>query len=70
MKKVAKAAESVPKTGRPPGKRIDPEFTQITAYIRKATHHGVKLALLKENKGREFSELIEDLLSDWLRKRK
>ena len=24
--------------GRPAGKRTDPKYTQITAYIRKATH--------------------------------
>ncbi len=32
--------------GRPPGKRSDPDFEQITAYIRKDTHHAVKIALL------------------------
>ena len=34
--------------GRPRGKRSDPDFEQITAYIRKETHHGVKIALLQE----------------------
>ncbi len=53
--------------GRPPGKRRHPDFEQITAYIRKDTHHQVKLALLRELKGRQFSELVEDLLSAWLK---
>ncbi len=53
--------------GRPPGKRRHPDFEQITAYIRKDTHHQVKLALLRELKGRQFSELVEELLSTWLR---
>lgn len=51
---------------RPPGKRSHPDFEQITAYIRKDTHHAVKVALL--NNGRkEFSELVEVLLRQWLK---
>ena len=52
--------------GRPCGKRSDPDFEQVTAYIRKQTHQGVKIALLQEGKGQEFSELIEVLLAKWL----
>ncbi len=51
---------------RPPGKRRHPDFEQVTAYIRKDTHHQVKLALLRELKGRQFSDLVEELLSTWL----
>jgi hypothetical protein len=57
------------KLGRPAGKRTDPAFVQVTAYIRKDTHRDVKIELLREGKGREFSELIEQLLSDWLKRR-
>ena len=53
--------------GRPRGKRSDPDFEQITAYIRKQTHQGVKIALLREGRGQEFSELVEDLLAKWLK---
>lgn len=53
--------------GRPPGKRTDPDFAQVTAYIRKTTHRGVKLRLLQEGQGREFSELVEELLAGWLK---
>jgi hypothetical protein len=56
--------------GRPPGKRRHPDFEQITAYIRKDTHHQVKLALLRELKGRQFSELVEELLSTWLKSKR
>jgi hypothetical protein len=52
--------------GRPPGKRSHPDFEQITAYIRKDTHHAVKIALLKNGR-KEFSELVEDLLDQWLK---
>ncbi len=54
--------------GRPAGKRTDPEYSQVTAYIRKSTHHAVKVRLLQQGEGREFSELVEELLSDWLKK--
>jgi hypothetical protein len=54
--------------GRPTGKRTDPDYSQVTAYIRKSTHHGVKLRLLQEGQGREFSELVEELLAGWLQR--
>ena len=55
-----------PRRGRPPGKRSHPDFEQITAYIRKVTHHEVKIALLKNGR-KEFSELVEELLGQWLK---
>ena len=54
--------------GRPPGKRSHPDFEQITAYIRKDTHQAVKIALLQNGK-QEFSELVEELLCQWLQLR-
>ena len=55
-----------PRRGRPPGKRSHPDFEQITAYIRKDTHHAVKIGLLKNGR-KEFSELVEELLGQWLK---
>lgn len=55
-----------PRRGRPPGKRNHPDFEQSTAYIRKDTHHAVKIALLQNGK-KEFSQLVEELLCQWLR---
>ena len=55
--------------GRPRGKRRDPNFEQITAYIRKRTHQGVKIALLQEGRGQGFSELVEELIAKWLKAR-
>jgi hypothetical protein len=54
------------KRGRPAGKRSDPKVVQVTAYIQKDTHTAVKIALLKEGKKRQFSELVEELLRDWI----
>ena len=55
-----------PRRGRPPGKRSHPDFEQITAYIRKDTHHAVKIRLL-QNGRKEFSELVQELLCQWLK---
>lgn len=57
--------QDVPRRGRPPAKRSDPNFIGFTTYIRKDTHLKVKIALLQEAKGRELSELVEELLLKW-----
>lgn len=67
---VPSAAPEPAKPGRPRGKRSDPAFEQITAYIRKDTHRQVKLALLQAGEDQEFSELVEDLLTQWLKEQK
>src|ERR1035438_9261102 len=46
-------------------KSSDPAFTKFTTYIRKATHLGVKTRLVSKEK--ELSDLVEELLSNWLR---
>lgn len=48
------------------GKRSDPQYEQVTAYVRKDTYKNVKIALLEDNQRQEFSELVEKLLSEWL----
>lgn len=45
------------------GKRSDPNYTQITAYIKKDTHENVMRKIYKQ---KEFSELVEELLTDWM----
>lgn len=50
------------------GKRDNKEeYTQASAYIRRDVHKKVKSALVDEEK--EFSELVEELLVDWLNSR-
>ena len=58
------------KRGRPAAKRSDPDFLQVTAYIRKETHRRTKIRLLEEGQGREFSELVEVMLEEWLGRKK
>jgi hypothetical protein len=60
------ASPEAPRRGRPPGKRSDPTYAQVTAYVPEDLHRKVKIALLQEAKGREFSQLVEALLIDWL----
>lgn len=66
-KKPAATSQAIRASKRPPGKRSDPDYTQITAYIRKGTHEDVMRAIYKRQ---ELSELIEELLSGWLKKQK
>jgi hypothetical protein len=53
--------------GRPPGKRSNPEWEQLTAYIRKDTKRAALQRLMNENGqgARDLSEVIEQLVSSW-----
>lgn len=56
---------------KPLAKRNDKEtYMQANAYIRRDTHGKVWIALIEEGKGREFSELVEGLLIQWLKDRR
>lgn len=70
-KKSSPAAQvTTKKRGRPSGKRSNPDYVQTTAYVRGDTYKAIKIALIEEDQGREYSELIEELLSTWLKSRK
>jgi len=56
--------------GRPKGKRSNPSYEQVTAYIRKDTYRQTKVALLQGDEERDFSQLVEDLLCAYLRTQK
>ena len=55
--------------GRPKGKRSNPEYEQVTAYIKKETYRQIRIALLQESSAQDFSELVEQLLEEFLRTR-
>jgi hypothetical protein len=62
----ASVTDTPPKRlGRPPAKRSDPAYTQVSGYVRRATLTAVKRKLLDEG-DREFSELLEQLLAGWV----
>jgi hypothetical protein len=62
---------SARRRGRPAGgKRNDPDYEQVTAYIRRDIYRRVKIALLQEDQKTEFSQLVDRLLDDWLATKK
>ena len=65
--KVAKAqrTDEMPKRmGRPRGKASDPDWRQVTVYLRRITHTAARKRLLDEDG--DFSDLVQDLLTKWL----
>ncbi len=63
--KVEKVKEGKPKKKKSSGKRTDPDFKQVGAYIRKDTYLQIQRLLL-EQPDKDFSDLVEELLTDYL----
>lgn len=57
--------EAESENSRPLAKSADPAYIKFTTYIRKSTHIGVKTRLVSKEK--ELSDLVEELLSNWLK---
>jgi hypothetical protein len=53
------------RVGRPPGKRSDPDWEQLTLFIRKDTKRAAMRRLMEDQRGKDLSEIIEQLLSRW-----
>ncbi len=73
-KAPAKKAATAPEVEAAPeavrarsGKRSDPNFRQITAYVRRDVHDDVMRTIYRRM---ELSELVDGLLADWLKKQK
>ena len=62
---VQKVEEVQPKRRKSSGKRTDPDFKQVGAYIRKDTYLQIQRLLL-EQPDKDFSDLVEELLTDYL----
>ena len=54
--------------GRPPGKRSDPDFQPTTVLLRKNTKKTAARLLEDTNAGQDLSDLIEQLLAEWIQK--
>jgi hypothetical protein len=54
------------KGGRPNGKRSNPGYEASSVIIRKGTKKSVQHVLLDDDQERDFSELVEELLCNWL----
>ena len=52
------------------GKRSHPDYTQAPAFVRKGTYKAVKIALLNDERGLDYSDLVEQLLTSWLSDKK
>jgi len=53
--------------GRPPGKRSDPDYQPTTVLLRKQTKKTAGRLLEDADTGQDLSELIEQLLAEWIR---
>ena len=56
---------STPKKRRSTGKRTDPAYKQVGAYIKKDTYLQIQKLLL-DQPDRDFSDLVQELLSTYL----
>jgi len=48
------------------GKRSHPDYTQAPAFVRKDTYKAIKIALLNDDRGLDYSDLVQELLTAWL----
>src|SRR5512135_2594937 len=48
------------------GKSSDPSYSQYSVYLRKSVRKKVGRALDDADTGQDFSELVEELLEQWL----
>ncbi|WP_425148713.1 hypothetical protein [Deinococcus sp.] len=53
------------RVGRPPGKRSNPDFQQVTVLLESRVYSEVRKRLFDEKK--EVSELINELMVTWLK---
>jgi hypothetical protein len=51
------------------GKRSDTEYRQVSTWIRRDTYERVTRRLFTRENRREFSELVQSLLEEWLKQR-
>jgi hypothetical protein len=54
--------------GRPRAKSSDPEYQSTTVILRKLTKRRAAHLLEDREMGKDLSELIEELLTEWLEK--
>ena len=59
-------SEPVRGRGRPPGKRSDPDYQPTTVLIRKRTKKTATRLLEDTNAAHDLSDLIEQLLTEWI----
>jgi hypothetical protein len=65
MPDTTAAEATARKVGRPPGKKSNPEYQQVTIYIEKQVHRTARKLLLDDE--RQFSDLVNELVSEWVK---
>jgi hypothetical protein len=63
---VPSPAASEPPAAKKLGKRRDPAFVQVTAYIADDLNRKVKAALIQTRRERDFSGVVAELLEGWV----
>jgi hypothetical protein len=63
---VPSPAPSKPPAAKKLGKRRDPAFVQVTAYISDDLNRKVKAALIERRRERDFSGVVAELLEGWV----
>jgi hypothetical protein len=70
---VAQIQASTPEepapTRRRQGKRAAPGYVQVGVYLPKKLHNEAKVKLIQEGVDRDFSQLIADLLTEFVANR-
>jgi hypothetical protein len=56
------------KPAREPGKRSNPDYKQFSVLLKKRTHMLVSHTLDKLGGGQDVSELVQQLLEQWLKR--
>jgi len=56
--------------GRPPGKRSNPEWKLYSHFLKKQTHREATNILRNEDNGRDLSDVLQQLLDEWLARQK
>ena len=54
--------------GRQPGKKDNPDYVQVTVYLRKDIYKTARKLLIDD--GRQVSELVDNLVSHWIDRQK
>ena len=69
-KKVAVTPPPEPETvdEKPLAKSKNPDFLHTSVFLKIKTHKEVKKALIDDSENRDLSELVEELLSQWISK--
>ena len=65
---IGKLALSAKREKRASGKSSNSAYTQVLTYVKRDTHNAIKVALIYDHEKRDLSDLVEELLADWMKK--